>query len=184
MRAAKREVSAAERVEIVEAVLDGMADGKTLADSVQEIARSQRKAGETVVLTAGQVRRWIAEDEARFGQYQRMKRMLGQAFAEEALKIARDSTTSTTAMDRVLIETLKWSAAKANPAEYGEKQTVEHQGAQTLQVRIVEDDVPLRNPKAAEQIGNAAATAMVAPMLLTLPAAPIQALNPSEDADE
>jgi len=44
--------------------------------------------------------------------------------------------------------------------------------------------VPLRNPKAAEQIGNAAATAMVAPMLLTLPAPPVQALNPSEDADE
>lgn len=151
MRAAKREVSAEERIEIVEAVLDGMADGKTLADSVQEMARSQRKAGQTSVLTAGQVRRWIAEDEARFGQYQRMKRMLGQAFAEEALKIARDSTTSTTAMDRVLIETLKWSAAKANPAEYGEKQTVEHQGAQTLQVKIVEDDAPVKNVMALSE---------------------------------
>ena len=77
--------------------------------------------------------------------------LMGQAFAEEALHIARESTTSTTALDRVLIDTLKWAAAKANPSEYGEKQTVEHQGAQTLQVRIVEDDAPLRNPKAAEQ---------------------------------
>lgn len=175
-----------ERREAVELVLDGMAEGKTLADTVRDIARGQRKAGKlgAEILTQGQVRRWVVEDETQFAQYQRMKRMLGQAFAEEALHIARESTTATTALDRVLIDTLKWAASKANPSEYGEKQTVEHQGAQTLQVRIVEDDVPLRNPKAAEQIGNAAATAMVAPMLLTLPAPTVQALNPSEDADE
>lgn len=155
---------------MVELVLSGMAEGKTLTDSVAEIAKAQRKAGEVPVITPGQVRRWIVEDEAQFTQYQRMKRMLGQAFAEEALKIARESTTATTAMDRVLIETLKWSAAKANPAEYGEKQTVEHQGAQTLQVRIVEDDAPLRNPKAAEQVGNAVATAIATPVMLSIPA--------------
>ena len=175
-----------ERREAVELVLDGMAEGKTLADTVREIAKGQRKAGKTnaEVLTQGQVRRWVVEDEAQFAQYQRMKRMLGQAFAEEALHIARESTTSTTALDRVLIDTLKWAASKANPSEYGEKQTVEHQGAQTLQVRIVEDDVPLRNPKAAEQIGNAVATAISAPVMLHIPAITTPALDPSEDDDE
>jgi len=153
---------------MVDAVLTGMAEGKTLTDSVAEIAKAQRKAGEVPVITAGQVRRWIVEDEAQFAQYQRMKRMLGQAFAEEALKIARESTTATTAMDRVLIETLKWSAAKANPVEYGEKQTVEHQGAQTLQVKIVEDDPEVRNPKAISRAGkDAVALAVVsAPTLM------------------
>ena len=184
--AGKSQWTEAQRREAVELVLDGMAEGKTLADTVREIAKGQRKAGKTgsEVLTQGQVRRWVVEDETQFVQYQRMKRMLGQAFAEEALHIARESTTASTALDRVLIDTLKWAAAKANPSEYGEKQTVEHQGAQTLQVKIVEDTPEIRNPKAAEQIGNAVATAISAPMILNLPAPTLQALNPSEDADE
>lgn len=156
--------------DMVERVLDGMAEGKTLAESVAEMARAERKAGKTgaEVITAGRVRRWIAEDDAQFAQYQRMKRMLGQAFAEEALRIARESTSSTTAMDRVLIETLKWSAAKANPIEYGEKQTVEHQGSQTLSVKIVEDDAPVRNQKALEA-GKVSAV-IAAPLVFAVPA--------------
>jgi hypothetical protein len=133
------------RVEIVEAVLAGMADGKTLGETVKKVARLR---GEP--LTPGQVRRWIAGEEEWFLRYQKTKTLLGQAFAEEAILVARESTSSTTAMDRVLIETLKWAAAKANPVEYGEKQTVEHQGTQTLQVKVVEDDAPVRNTKALQ----------------------------------
>ena len=155
------EWSQEDREAIVERVLDGMAEGKTLADSVAEVARSQRKAGEIPVITAGRVRRWIAEDEGWFLRYQRTKTMLGQAFAEEALLVARESTSSTTAMDRVLIETLKWAAAKANPVEYGEKQTIEHQGAQTLSVKIVEDDMPVRNMQALNAAGKDALVSSV-----------------------
>lgn len=159
---------------MVERVLDGMAEGKTLTDSVAEMAREERKAGNFAVITAGQMRRWIAEDEAQFAQYQRMKRMLGQAFAEEALKVARESTTATTALDRVLIETLKWSAAKANPVEYGEKQTVEHQGAQTLQVKIVEDDAEVRNPHALSSAGRDAVALAVISAPTVLLGAPVE----------
>jgi hypothetical protein len=70
-------------------------------------------------------------------------------------------------MDRVLIETLKWAAAKANPVEYGEKQTVEHQGAQTLSVKIVEDDAPVRNQKALEA-GKVSAV-IAAPLMFAVP---------------
>jgi hypothetical protein len=129
----------------VEAVLDGMAEGHTLQETVKKVARLR---GETI--TPGAVRRWIVAEEAWFTRYQRTKALLGQAFAEEAILVARESTSSTTAMDRVLIETLKWAAAKANPVEYGEKQTVEHQGTQTLQVKVVEDDAPVRNTKALQ----------------------------------
>ena len=161
--------TAEERVRIIDLVLDGMADGKTVADVVAAYAKEQRKGGEYDVLTAGQVRRWITEDEKVFGEYQRMKRMLGQAFAEEALKVARVSTSNTTAMDRVLIETLKWSAAKANPVEYGEKQTVEHQGSQTLQVRVVEEEgVPGRK---GDAIAGAVVDQIVAPVYAILPPA-------------
>ena len=131
--------------EIVEAVLDGMAEGHTLHETVKRVAKVR---GEP--LTPGTVRRWIASQEEWFLRYQRTKTLLGQAFAEEAILVARESTSSTTATDRVLIETLKWAAAKANPVEYGEKQTVEHQGTQTLQVKVVEDDAPVRNAKALQ----------------------------------
>ena len=133
------------RTEIVEAVLDGMAEGHTLQETVKRVARLR---GETI--TPGAVRRWIVAEEAWFLRYQRTKALLGQAFAEEAILVARESTSSTTAMDRVLIETLKWAAAKANPVEYGEKQTVEHQGTQTLQVKVVEDEAPVRTTKALQ----------------------------------
>ncbi len=123
----------------VEAVFAGMAEGRTL----QEVVQGEAKA-RGVALTPGAVRNWIAAHEGWYGRYQKAKVLLGQALAEEALQVARDSTTSTTAIDRVLIDTLKWKASKTNPVEYGDRQTVEHQGAQTLQVKVVEEEAPDR----------------------------------------
>jgi hypothetical protein len=155
-----------ERVAVVERVLEGMAEGHTLSETVKAVSSA---LGEP--LTAGLVRRWIVAEEAWFQRYQRTKTMLGQAFAEEAILVARESTSSTTAMDRVLIETLKWAAAKANPVEYGEKQTVEHQGAQTLSVKIVEDDAPVRNVMALNAAGKDALVSAVVsgPAFFALP---------------
>lgn len=142
---------------VIQAVFDGMTNGKTVADVARELK-----------LKPGTVRRWIAEDEEIYREYQRVRPLLGAALAEEAIRVARDSTTQTTAMDRVLIETLKWAAAKSAPSEYGEKQTVEHQGATTLQVKVIEEDVPVRN---ARRIAPAVATAVIAEttQVLTLP---------------
>jgi hypothetical protein len=155
------------QAEIVEAVLDGMAEGHTLQETVKRVAKAR---GEQ--LTPGAVRRWIVGQEEWFVRYQRTKTLLGQAFAEEAILVARESTSGTTATDRVLIETLKWAAAKANPVEYGEKQTIEHQGAQTLSVKIVEDDAPVRNVMALNAAGkDALVSAVIAPSVMAyLPA--------------
>lgn len=125
------------REAVVEAVLAGMAEGQTLQDTVLKLKRT-----EGLTVTPGQVRQWIVRDEAWFTQYQRTKVMLGQAFAEEAIQIARESTNQSTAVDRTLIETLKWAAAKANPVEYGEKQTIQHEGAHKLEIRVVDEEVP------------------------------------------
>ena len=152
-----------ERATVVERVLEGMAEGHTLSETVNAVSSALEEK-----LTAGLVRRWIISQEEWFVRYQKTKTMLGQAFAEEAILVARESTSSTTAMDRVLIETLKWAAAKANPVEYGEKQTVEHQGAQTLSVKIVEDDAPVRNQKALEA-GRVSAV-IAAPLVFAAPA--------------
>jgi hypothetical protein len=136
----RREWTDAQKTAVVEAVLDGMADGFTLQDTVRKVAQEQ-----ALKLTPGLVRTWIVAQDDWFGRYQKTKALLGQAFAEEAIQIARESTSQSTAIDRVLIETLKWAAAKANPVEYGERQTVQHEGAQTLQVKVVEENIPLRN---------------------------------------
>lgn len=148
--------SVAEKAEAFAAVLEAMAEGRTLDEAVKALPRP---------CTAGAMRRWIAEEEGWAGQYQQAKRLLAQAWAEEAVQIARDSTVSSTAVDRVLIDTLKWAAAKANPAEYGERQTVEHQGAQTLSVKIVEDDVPVRNVAAIRAVEQA----VIAPVTTSVP---------------
>lgn len=150
----RAEWSAADREAAFEAVLDAMAEGVTLEEAVKALERP---------VTAGAMRKWIAADEGWVVRYARAKRLLAQAWAEEAVRIARDSTTSSTAVDRVLIDTLKWAAAKANPAEYGERQTVEHQGAQTLSVKIVEDDMPVRNPEALAML-RAVEQAVLAPV--------------------
>lgn len=140
-KVAKRsEWSEEEKAEVVERVLAEMAEGQTLTETTDKVKKALGRP-----LSHGMVRRWIVANEDYFQRYERTKAMLGQAFAEEAIVVARESTSSTTATDRVLIDTLKWAAAKANPREYGEKQTVEHQGAQTLQIKVVEDDSPVRN---------------------------------------
>jgi hypothetical protein len=152
-----------DREAVVERVLAGMAEGKTLTETVAVLKRVLEEP-----ITPGLVRRWIVAEEGYYTRYQKTKTMLGQAFAEEAILVARESTSSTTAMDRVLIETLKWAAAKANPVEYGEKQTVEHQGAQTLSVKIVEDDAPVRNQKALQAAQVSAVIS--APLVFAVPA--------------
>jgi len=124
-----------EQAEIVERVLVGMAEGKTLTDTVNAVGATLDRP-----VTPGTVRRWMIANEAWFGRYQRTKVLLGQALAEEAIQVARDSTSHSSNIDRVLIETLKWAASKANPTEYGERQTVEHQGAQTLQIKVIESE--------------------------------------------
>ena len=137
-----------ERQAIIEAVFEGMADGKTVADTARKYK-----------LSPGTVRKWIADDEQAYARYVRMRPMMGAAFAEEAIRVARESSSQTTAVDRVLIETLKWGATKNAPLDYGEKQTVEHQGAQTISVKVVEENHPIRNQAA---LGGASGISVVA----------------------
>jgi hypothetical protein len=164
------ELTDEEREALVERVLVGMAQGKTLKETVEErnLLVVGAKYGRKGCVLPGTVREWVVGREDWFTRYQKTRRLMGQAFAEEAIQVARESTSSTTAMDRVLIETLKWAAAKTNPAEYGEKTTVEHQGAPVLQVKIVEDDVPVRNEQALKA-GTGVAITAAEPLLLSAP---------------
>ena len=176
------EMTGEEREALVERVLAGMAQGKTLQETVEErnwqVAGA--KYGKPGCILPGTVREWVVGKEEWFVRYQKTRRLMGQAFAEEAIHVARKSTSNTTATDRVLIETLKWAAAKTNPAEYGEKTTVEHQGSPVLQVKIVEDDAPVRNEKAL-QAGMGVAVTAAEPLLLS---APVYLPDTGKPADE
>jgi hypothetical protein len=168
----------AEKAELVEAVLDGMAEGQTVQETVKERQKAFWKAGKQAPMSPGLVRGWIRANPTWWERYQQMKPVLGQALAEEALRVARDSTVGTSGIDRVLIDTLKWAAAKANPIEFGDKQTVEHQGSPVLQVKIVEDDVPVRNPEAM-QSGVVSSLIQTQPILLSAPLL----VNPSKSTE-
>jgi len=139
----KAELSEAEKGAVVRSVLMAMAEGETLAEA---------SADEGV--QPALVRRWMAADPAVMGEYMAAKRLQAQAWAEEAIQVARESTNQSATKDRLLVDTLKWAAAKASPSEFGDKQTVEHQGAQEIKVRVVEDDVetPLAVRQAVESV--------------------------------
>lgn len=140
----------------VEQVLEAMAEGRTVKEAVEALALG---------VTPGTVRRWMSEREDWMERYVKAKKLLAYALAEEAIQVARESTNHSSAADRVLIETLKWAASKANPAEFGDRQTVEHQGAQTLTVKIVEEDVPMRNSQAI----RSAEQAVLQPVVQNVP---------------
>lgn len=135
----KPEGAEVSREAVFEAVFDGMANGKTVADVARELG-----------LRPGTVRKWLGEDETVYARYLRMRPLLGAAFAEEAVAVARNTTNAASAADRLLVETLKWAAAKSAPIEYGEKQTVEHHGQQTLQVKVIEEEKPVKNVQALQ----------------------------------
>lgn len=130
---AKEAWSDAAKESAVEQVLAMMAEGRTVREATEQLALG---------VSPGTLRRWMTEREAWMTRYQQAKKLLAYALAEEAITVARESTNHSSAADRVLIDTLKWAAAKANPAEFGERQTVEHQGAQALTVKVVEEEAP------------------------------------------
>lgn len=164
-RVPARSLSDAQKLAVCERVLAQMAEGQTLRQTVEQVARE-----EGISVTPGSVRTWFALDDALVERYRRMKPLLGQAFAEEAVQIARDSTRMSNTEDKLLIETLRWAASKMAPLEFGDRQVVEHQGNQTLKVEIVEEEAPravsARNVRALEAgVENAMISTVSVPAL-------------------
>lgn len=121
--------TAAEKRELIEDVLSGMAEGRTMSDTVSSYG-----------LSAGTVRRWIAQDEDLFWEYKAARLLMAQAFAEEAIQTARMATNQSVSADRVRIDTLQWAATRLNPGEFGDKQTIQTEGKQTVEIRVVEEE--------------------------------------------
>ncbi len=133
-----REWTEDERDAVVEAVFDGMSEGKTLSETVADYN-----------VTAGTVRRWITRDEGLFWEYMAARMLMAQSLAEEALQVARGTSNHSVASDKLKIDTLQWAATKMNPREFGDKQLIQQEGKQTLEIKVVEEE-PIK------QIGVAA----------------------------
>lgn len=157
-RGARGQWTEAEQAAVCEAVIEAMAEGVTVAgalDGPEIVALAGTRA-----VTPGMVRRWMGAEEGRWGAYQAGKRALAMALAEEALQVARDSTGYSSAADKLLIDQLRWHAAKLAPQEFGDRQVVEHQGEQKLVIEVVEVGAPVAAP--STPVGNAVASGTVA----------------------
>lgn len=123
----------AERGEAVAAVFEGMANGNTLAEMARRLG-----------LHESTVRLWINGDEEWHAQYQRRKKLLGQALADRALDVAMAADSKTFQADRLKVETLRWLASKVNQEEYGDRSVQETTGEVTLKIQVVEERVQPR----------------------------------------
>lgn len=123
-----------EREALIEAVFDGMSEGKTLSETVSDYSVSE-----------GTVRRWITKDEDLFWEYLAARALMAQSLAEEALRIARHTSNTSVTADRVKIDALQWAATKMNPREFGDKQLIQQEGKQTVEIRVVEEEPVLKS---------------------------------------
>jgi transposase-like protein len=124
-----REWTVEERDAVVEAVFEGMSEGKTLSETVADYN-----------VTEGTLRRWITRDEDLFWEYLAARALMAQSLAEEALRVARAATNVSASSDRLKIDALQWAATKMNPREFGDKQLIQQEGKQTVEIRVVEEE--------------------------------------------
>jgi transposase-like protein len=128
-----REWTDEERDAVVEAVFEGMSEGKTLSETVADYN-----------ITEGTMRRWITKDEDLFWEYLAARALMAQSLAEEALRVARGTTNVSASSDRLKIDALQWAATKMNPREFGDKQLIQQEGKQTVEIRVVEEEPVLK----------------------------------------
>ena len=143
---------------------------------------SVEACGGIVGMKAGTIRQWVLEaSPAVREKYFVARRLWGSALADEAVEIARESVNASSTVDKLKIDTFLRLAGKANPAEYGDKQVVEHQGTQKLEIVVREEAKPVRQVSASAQMD---AVAVGIGGIGSLTAGAISAVqgNPVEDA--
>jgi hypothetical protein len=117
-----------EKSAVVEDIFNEMADGQVMSNTLEPYG-----------LKAGTVRRWISSDEYWFYEYRKARLLMAQALAEEALEISRYTDNKTVTRDKLQIDTLQWAAIRMNPAEFGDKQQIQTDSKQTVEIKLVEE---------------------------------------------
>ncbi len=140
-------------------------------------------------LSRDMLRLWLSEDSARRVQWDEAREASADAFAEEALIIAREHVTIETldaqgqplpaplivridpAHARTYIDTLKWAARTRNPRTYSDKSTVDL-NVRTVDLNRIIADANARL-EASRAVGRVIEGAIVA-----------RVLGPSHDPDQ
>ena len=117
-----------EKSAVVEDIFNEMADGQVMSNTLEPYG-----------LKAGTVRRWISSDEYWFYEYRKARLLMAQALAEEALEISRYTDNKTVTRDKLQIDTLQCAAIRMNPAEFGDKQQIQTDSKQTVEIKLVEE---------------------------------------------
>ena len=81
-------------------------------------------------------RQWSTEPEF-LPLYARAREEAADALADEALEVARGSVPERAASDRLLVDTLKWTAAKRRPRTYSDKMDLTSDGEKLSGVVIL-----------------------------------------------
>ena len=140
--------SEGEREAILLRVFDLMCEG-----------HSVEACGGILGMKAGTLRQWVmVASPAMRERYWVARRLWGSALADEAVEIARESVNASSTVDKLKIDTFLRLAGKANPQEYGDKQVVEHQGTQKLEIVVREEAKPVRQVSASAQMDAVIAT--------------------------
>ena len=129
------------------AVLDDVAEGDLIATACkrQGVTRKGLWA-------------WSKRTPENGDAYARARLGSAAALEEEILERARAVTPESYSADNVVIQTLKWAAAKRHPKEYGDK--VEVQQDTTLRVVVERVAAELAQPVAAPQLTATASLAL------------------------
>jgi hypothetical protein len=102
---------------LAESICERIAEGESLVS----ICRSDAMPGYSTVL------RWLDANEEFRGRYARARDDQAERFAQEIVDIA--DTEEDTQRAKLRMDARKWVAAKLLPKKYGERQTLEHEGA-------------------------------------------------------
>lgn len=103
-----------DRVALTEAVCQRIEDGE-LVDDAAKAEGTTRKS----------IWQWAREDAALGDRYTRAREASAESLELEAIDVARKGTNDTAAADRLLVDTLKWAAAKRRPKVYGDRLNID-----------------------------------------------------------
>lgn len=118
--------SPAERLAIVTAACELIGQGEIVLDACKAQG-----------ITRISLWRWCKDDTTLGQIYASARDLSAGALDDEALRVARATTPERCQADRLLVDTLKWAAAKRRPREYSEKHQVDVMGGEDNTLRIV-----------------------------------------------
>lgn len=125
--------SVEEKAAVLEDVFNQMADGQVMKETLAFYG-----------LDAGTVRRWISANDEWFYEYRKARLLMAQALAEEAIVLSRQCENKNVTRDKLQIDTLQWAATRMNPSEFGDRQQIQSDTNQTIEIKLIEEEPAVR----------------------------------------